>query len=126
VIESISPTTGSEYGGTTLTITGRNFSPEAAENLVFIGNQLNTFCEIISFSETEIKCKTPPKPSSYEINETQKIDVFIKVTEKASCHSSNGCSFIYESFNGPKIEDIYFGEEGISCEMSGEILGENF
>ena len=33
---------------------------------------------------------------------------------------------MYESFNGPTIEDIYFGEEGISCEMSGEILGENF
>ena len=38
VIESISPTTGSYYGGTLITITGRNFSPTLTENLVFVSD----------------------------------------------------------------------------------------
>jgi len=37
-ISSISPLTGSKNGGTLITITGTNFSPEKSENLVFIGN----------------------------------------------------------------------------------------
>ena len=36
VIESISPSSGSYHGGTVLTITGRNFSPNDLENLAFI------------------------------------------------------------------------------------------
>lgn len=44
VIESITPTIGSIYGGTILNITGLNFSPDEQENLVFIGNRMNTFC----------------------------------------------------------------------------------
>ena len=51
-IEEISPMVGSPYGGTLLTIRGRNFSPEEAENLVFIGNKPNTFCELVSYNET--------------------------------------------------------------------------
>lgn len=44
VIETISPTTGAYHGGTLLTITGRNFSPNNLENLVFVGDELNWFC----------------------------------------------------------------------------------
>ena len=51
-IEDISPKVGSPNGGTLLTIRGRNFSPEDAENLVFIGNKPNTLCELVSYNET--------------------------------------------------------------------------
>ncbi len=40
-ISSISPTSGSVNGGTLITITGVNFSPDALDNLVFLGNELN-------------------------------------------------------------------------------------
>ena len=38
VIDSISPTTGSYNGGTLITITGKNFSPDEKETQVFVGN----------------------------------------------------------------------------------------
>jgi hypothetical protein len=38
VITDVSPTNGSAYGGTLLTITGRNFVPDKMQSLVFIGN----------------------------------------------------------------------------------------
>jgi hypothetical protein len=38
VITGVTPTTGSSFGGTLLTITGRNFVPNKMESLVFIGN----------------------------------------------------------------------------------------
>ena len=52
VIEDIHPRVGSPYGGTLLTIRGRNFSPEEEENLVFIGQKSNVFCELVWFDET--------------------------------------------------------------------------
>jgi hypothetical protein len=38
VITNVSPATGSAYGGTLLTISGRNFVPDKMQSLVFIGN----------------------------------------------------------------------------------------
>jgi hypothetical protein len=37
-ISSISPTTGSIGGGSLITVTGVNFSPDPLDNLVFIGD----------------------------------------------------------------------------------------
>ena len=62
VIESISASEGSPNGGTVLIIEGKNFSPEDQENLIFVGNKPNTFCELISYSETQLVCVTPEKP----------------------------------------------------------------
>jgi hypothetical protein len=45
-ILSITPNTGSYYGGTLVTITGINFSPITAENVVSIGDELNDVCII--------------------------------------------------------------------------------
>jgi hypothetical protein len=38
VITNVSPVTGSAYGGTLLTISGRNFVADKMQSLVFIGN----------------------------------------------------------------------------------------
>lgn len=46
LITSISPTSGPYYGGTLVTITGVNFSPDLLENLVSIGNELDWLCSI--------------------------------------------------------------------------------
>ena len=45
-ITSISPTSGSYYGGTLLTIAGSNFSPAYSDTLVYVGDTLNWFCNI--------------------------------------------------------------------------------
>ena len=58
-INSISPTTGSYYGGTLLTISGKNFATAAQQSLVFVGDELNQFCIIETVSETQITCRTP-------------------------------------------------------------------
>ena len=46
LVTDVSPTSGSYYGGTLITITGVNFSPELSETLVFVGDELNWFCAI--------------------------------------------------------------------------------
>ena len=46
VIDSISPSSSSYYGGTLLTITGRNFVPDFLDTMVTIGNELNQLCKI--------------------------------------------------------------------------------
>lgn len=46
VVDTITPATVSYHGGTLLTITGRNFSPDKLDNLVHVGNELNWLCAI--------------------------------------------------------------------------------
>ena len=43
-ITGVSPNTGSEAGGTVITITGYNFA--VAESLAFIGTAVNWYCDI--------------------------------------------------------------------------------
>lgn len=45
-VSSVTPNTGSYNGGTLLTITGNNFSPENGDTLVYVGDALNWFCAI--------------------------------------------------------------------------------
>ncbi len=66
-ITSVSPSSGSYFGGTLLTITGVNFSPAYSDTLVYIGSTLNWFCSIESITKTEIKCRTPQMSSAYEV-----------------------------------------------------------
>lgn len=46
MITNISPNQGQYNGGTLITITGRNFSPDIRENLVTVGHELNWLCAI--------------------------------------------------------------------------------
>lgn len=57
---------GSINGGTVITITGKNFSARANDNLVYLSAniQRNIICNVIEESETEIKCVTPVRPDS--------------------------------------------------------------
>jgi hypothetical protein len=45
-ITSVSPATGSYYGGTLLTISGINFSPAYSDTLAYVGDALSNFCNI--------------------------------------------------------------------------------
>ena len=46
VFTSVSPATGSYYGGTLLHLKGLNFAPALDQTLIYIGNELNWFCVI--------------------------------------------------------------------------------
>ncbi len=46
IINSVSPSAGSYYGGTLINIKGVNFSPALDETLVFVGNEINWMCNV--------------------------------------------------------------------------------
>jgi hypothetical protein len=46
IINSVSPSSGSYYGGTLINIKGVNFSPALDETLVFVGNEINWMCNV--------------------------------------------------------------------------------
>ena len=105
VIESISPTTGYYHGGTLVTVTGRNFSPNDAENLVFVGNELNWFCVMESFTETEIQCRMPPYHPDWS-SSTQGIIVTSKLIQDSECPGNN-CDFVYmDESSSPSLSAI--------------------
>ena len=54
-ITSVTPTKGSLYGGTLVTIKGENFSNEPLDNPVKIGSH---YCYVITSSSSEITCRT--------------------------------------------------------------------
>lgn len=92
-ITSYSPTIGSIYGGTLLTITGTNFDPkDKLNNPVQIsrnGAIGSKNCFVETTSETEITCRIE------ELKDSDKIDlsleqewktlVFLKTSEEAAC-----------------------------------------
>lgn len=61
MVSSISPTTGSTEGGTTLTITGQYFSHSSQYPIVVrMGGQI---CSLISVTSTVIQCQTSASPN---------------------------------------------------------------
>jgi hypothetical protein len=74
-IQSISPTTGSMYGGTLLTITGSNFVTDSQQTLAFVGSTVNWFCSIESITATTILCRTPAISEDYNAGDPQPIVV---------------------------------------------------
>lgn len=107
-ITSISPSTGSIGGGTLITITGKNFVPDVLDTMVTIGNELNQLCKIESITETEIKCRTPPKNEYYAIGDAQVVTVDSKLIIPTNCTSpTSNCWFTYiDQNNGPLLESM--------------------
>lgn len=67
-VTSITPSSGSIYGGTVLTITGVNFSNEPLDNPVKIGNLATTskYCMVMTSSTTKITCRVVPIDDAQE------------------------------------------------------------
>ncbi len=95
VITGVSPISGSIGGGTLITITGKNFVPDAMDTMVTIGDELNQLCKIESITSTEIKCRTPPKNFYYNVNEPQVITVDSKLIITTNCSASDNCWFTF-------------------------------
>lgn len=92
-VSSISPTSGSIYGGTLLTITGENFSTDTQNTLVYVGDTLNWFCAIESITTTQIKCRTPAISRFYAIGVPVNVVVSTRLLILNSC--TGACQFTY-------------------------------
>lgn len=88
-VNSVSPLTGSKYGGALITITGENFSDDGLDNPVTIGDD---DCYVITSTPTEITCRTDLHSDKAAGDEL--FVVFLKTSE--------------EAFNAPDGEDIMF------------------
>jgi hypothetical protein len=107
-ITNVSPSSGSIGGGTLITITGKNFVPDALDTLVTIGNELNQICSIEHITPTEIKCRTPSKNFYYAVNVPQVVTVDSKLIMPTNCSSpSSNCWFTFlPKENSPELLTI--------------------
>jgi hypothetical protein len=80
---------GSYHGGTLLHIQGLNFSPALDETLVYVGNELNWFCQLESLNATDAFCRTPPASPYYNISLPQPVYMECRLMYVATCPSNN-------------------------------------
>jgi len=96
-VTSVSPTSGSIYGGTLLTITGTNFGTEITDNPVQIstlGAVGSVDCFLQSTSATEIKCRVDTNIAK-AAGTTGKVVTFLKTSEEAVCAPNAACTWTY-------------------------------
>jgi hypothetical protein len=99
-VTGFSPKQGSALGGTTVTITGENFSDNALDNPVMIGD---SDCLVQSTSATEIVCKIEHRDAVEDFSDYPKegqVSVFLRLGETAACRTDS-CTFTFEE---PKAE----------------------
>jgi hypothetical protein len=89
-ITSVSPLTGSKYGGALVTITGENFSNDPLDNPVKIGDN---YCYVITTSTTQITCRTDLL-SANTVGD-QLVLVFLKTSEEAATPNDDDINFTY-------------------------------
>ena len=86
-VTSVSPMTGSIYGGTILTITGTNFGTVATDNpvqIVYNGALGATPCFVQTTSTTQITCKVDDTITK-ENGNAGEVVVYLKTSEEAEC-----------------------------------------
>jgi len=89
-VTSVSPLTGSVYGGTLVTITGENFGTYATDNPVKIGSE---YCYVLTTEATQITCRTDMLPSQNAQDEL--IIVFLRTSEEAATPNNEDMLFTY-------------------------------
>ena len=98
IIDIVTPSTGSAYGGTLVTLTGQHFSNEPLEDMaysIFIGD---AGCEIESRTDTEIQCRIEERDGSTLTNEP--VSVYMKLSEEADWTNLGASMF---SFVAPQF-----------------------
>lgn len=93
VVTGVSVDSNSMGGGYNMIVTGSNFAPEKNSNNVFIGDALNSICEVISSTETEIVCEVPQMHEDYSAGDSLEVVVTARITEESVCEGT--CSFAY-------------------------------
>jgi hypothetical protein len=97
-VDSISPSKGSIYGGTLMTVKGRNFGKVATDNPIIIstnGGVNAKLCVHTFTSPTEIKCRIETLTDKKD-KENADLVLFAKLSEEAKCKSPI-CNFTYTS-----------------------------
>lgn len=89
-VSSFSPTEGSKYGGTLVTIIGENFGTVTTDNPVMIGSD---YCYVQTTSATEITCRTDLL-TSQDVG-TQTMIVFLKTSEEAATWNGEDLQYTY-------------------------------
>lgn len=106
-VDSFTPQVGSIYGGTLLTITGRNFGTAKTDNPVKVspgGGLGTTDCFVQTTSATEITCRIntniDPKTAvrnvaTSALESDHELIVFLKTSEEASCVNTAACEWTW-------------------------------
>lgn len=97
-VTSFSPTTGSKYGGTLLTIEGENFGNEITDNPVQIafldGLSSSWHCFVLTTGPNQITCRVDTSNDAREQEgEQAAMVVFLKTSEEAVCDGECGYTF---------------------------------
>jgi hypothetical protein len=96
-VTSISPTSGSIYGGTLVTITGSNFGNVITDNPVQIstlGGVGSTNCYVQTTNNDTITCRVDTsRVQTPQV--TGKLVTFLKTSEEAKCEATGNCDFTY-------------------------------
>jgi hypothetical protein len=106
-VTSISPNTGSIYGGTLITIGGTNFGDVYTDNPVQLslgGGIGSADCYVQTTSATEITCRVDSDTTSNTAGQGAEVIVFLKTSEEAKCEDTV-CAFQYTSVI-PVVESV--------------------
>lgn len=121
---NITPTTGSIYGGTLVTLTGINWGSELTDNPVEIsynGALGSTKCYLQSTSETEIKCRVDSS-RTLEAGKVGKMLVFLKTYEEANCTMAGNCAWTFTD-SVPEITAIAPEWDAASLKWTLKVTG---
>lgn len=95
-VKSLSPGTGSQAGGTRVTITGDGFSDNVDDNVVRVGS---TVCDVISSSFDTIVCSTRAS-----VHQAQQVTVTIDGSEsECVAADSTACEYSFSSAKTPVV-----------------------
>jgi len=96
-LHSITPNSGSIFGGTLITLTGKNWGKEFTDNPVeiyFSKELFGTDCLLEKSSPTEIKCRVFAKSPIADGREGI-LKVHLKVSETSNCMLADKCKFTF-------------------------------
>jgi hypothetical protein len=89
-VTGVTPSEGSIYGGTLVTIDGINFSDDPMDNPVKIGD---AYCLVLTSAPTQITCRVE---NTVEEAGSALLLVFLKTSEEADCEGTL-CDFTYKN-----------------------------
>jgi len=124
---SYSPTTGSIYGGTLLTINGLNFGDEITDNPVQIstnGGVDSIDCYLITTSSTIITCRIDSDIVPREDDQEGDMVVFLKTSEEASS-TADARAWIYTA-DLPSLDTVTTSFDDSTLHWTVTVTGTDF
>ncbi|CAG9312591.1 unnamed protein product [Blepharisma stoltei] len=122
-VVSISPTSGSVQGGTTLTINGYGFSSVSSSLIITIGNEDHECGNLNVVSSEVITCSTPSYTSDMNLDTAYTVTVIGRVQMESICKGT--CSFSWSNSVTPVVSSISpnSGAYGDTITLVGSVFG---